>query len=221
MKSVVCILVYRDYLEIKNNPRKLIYVLIAALMPVLALISKQPIITNRDNLYLFTLIFVPVYISMESTLNQNIEYIREGILEQYFLNKRIRKYRIVVAKWITNMVLSIISYIISGIIVIVLRFIREFEIAISIQIWWIICILLMAGISSSIGLIASTIIKTEKSFCLYMLGMLVIIVPIFKILDYIKISSMIFIVGYLSIIGILSLFVINELFKSNRFIHRE
>lgn len=220
MKNVVSILVYRDYLEIKNNPKKLIYVLIAAFIPVLAMFSKQPTIINRDNLFLFSLITVPVYISMESTLNQNIEYIREGVLEQYFINKRIRKYQIVIAKWVTNTVLSIASYILTGFVVIVIMIIRKFELVVNFQYWWIICILLMAGISSSIGLIASTIIKTEKAFCLYMLGMLIIIVPIFKILDYIKVSN-ICIVGYLSIIGILSIVVINKLFKSNHFINRD
>ena len=221
MKSVVSILVKRDFYELRNSPRKLVYIIIAAIIPVLSLVSKQPMINDRNNLFLFTLLAVPIYISMESTLSQTIEYIKTGIIELYFVNTQVKKYQIVVAKSLFNMFLSLLAYAITFILAIALKAMGIVSVQITFQLWWVICVLLMGFIASAIGILSATVIKSEKSFCLYIGGMILILLPIFKVLDYFVVSKVLVLILYLAIVASISIVCVSKIYQSNRFISRD
>ena len=158
---------------------------------------------------------------MESTLGQTSRYIKDGIYEQYFLNRNIKKYQIVLAKWVVNSILSLASCILSLIIYLLLKNLEIININFSIDIMIFIYIMIISYVSTAIGILAGTIIKSERSYYLYCLLIIAILLVIFKIFDTFDFFSNTILICYLLAVCVVSTILVNLMYTSNRFVNRD
>lgn len=220
MNNIV-MFIYRDFLEFKNRPTKLLPTFISIIFPLLGLYSNNGLIANKQYLTILMTLIAPIYISMETTLSQTSSYIKEGIFEQYFLNKRIKKHQIIISKWIINSILSLVSYMFSFLAYMLIKSGGQLSTEISTDLTLIICIIMVCYVSSAVGIIAATLIKNEKAHFSYVMCMSLILMLIFVVFDKCGNYSELILIIYLVIISVIGTLFIQLLYKSNRFINRD
>lgn len=221
MKSNIMTLVIRDFMEFKNSPKKFMYVIIASLFPVLALFSKDSVITNKQCIATLMFIIGPIYICLETTLSQTVKYIKTGIYEQYFLNSGIKKYQIVMSKFAFNLLLSLGSCCISFTLIFLLSKLGISQSIFKIDFMIVVYVILSSYISSAIGIIAATLMRSEKSFFLYGLLLIMCFLPVFIVFDKIGHISKSFLIIYMIMGSVISTLLVAKMYKSNRFINRD
>lgn len=213
--------IYRDFWEFKNKPIKFLAVLISMIFPVLGGWSDNGMLADRQNLVVLMVLIVPIYLSMETTLSQTSNYIREGIFEQYFLNDKIRKTQIVIAKWVFNSVLSLISCACSWLVYQILNKSGVLTTVFNLTPMLMLDVIIVSYVSSVIGIIAATLIKNEKAHFIYAMCMIFILLIVFTVFDRYKLFSEGILFAYLAGISAVGTLLIQVMYKSNRFINRD
>lgn len=213
--------IYRDLWEFKNKPIKFLAVLISMIFPILGGWSDNGMIADRQNLISLMVLIVPIYLSMETTLSQTSNYIREGIFEQYFLNDKIRKTQIVIAKWIFNSALSLVSCVCSCLVYQILNKSGILTTVFYMTPMLILDVIIVSYVSSVVGIIAATLIKNEKAYFIYVMCMIFILLMVFMVFDKCKLFSEWILFAYLIGISAIGTLLIQLMYKSNRFINRD
>lgn len=214
-------LVFRDFLEFKNNPKKFMFIFISMLFPVLSLFSRDALLSNKQCLATLMFIVGPIYICYETTLSQTVKYIKTGIYEQYFLNSGIKKYQIVLSKFAFNLLLSLISCFCSFVLILLLRKMGFSQPQFKFEFMIIIYVILSCYISSAIGIISATLMRSEKSFFLYVLLLILLFFAIFAVFNSIGRISILALVLYMVIVCFISTLIVASMYKSGRFINRD
>lgn len=164
---------------------------------------------------------MPIYSTFESTLLQTINYIRNGIYELYFINKNIKKYQIVISKWIFNTVITFISVLISYVIYLLISHLFKVRCFWILNGYDIIAICVVSLMAVSIGLIASTLIKDEKNIYLCIALDVAVFLIIFKTFELLNFYSDSILLLVISIVSLIAVWIASHMFKRNRFINRD
>lgn len=216
----ICIFLYRDFNELVNTKRFYI-ILIAALLPITAILPVQGVLVSRESTMRLMFLLIPIYISTETILSQTVNYIKSGIYEQYFINTRIKKYQIVIEKWLLNSIYSTISIVLSFLSIVILGKLNILEPQWIFNIFILVGVYIMSFVSATVGIIASTLIRNEKNIFLYVLLLMCILLIIFGIFQMFKFYSDVILGIYLLVIGIIGVIIVNCMFTSNRFVNRD
>lgn len=213
-------LIKRDFLEFRNEPKKFIGIIIAFFFPALSLISKDSVITNKQLLVTLMFIVIPIYICYITTLSQTVMYIKNGIYEQYFLNSNIKKYQIVVSKFVVNLILSMASCCISFMLIFLFFRFGLAKGMFDMDYMIFVYSTLSCYIASAIGIIAATIMKSEKSFSLYVLLLIMCFLPMFIVFNKMGYIPRLFLVVYMFVGCLIATFIVTKMYESSRFINR-
>lgn len=80
---------------------------------------------------------------------------------------------------------------------------------------------MVSYVSSVIGIIAATVIKNEKTYFVYFMCMILILMAIFLVFDKCSSYSELALIVYLATISGVGTLLIQLMYKSNRFINRD
>lgn len=221
---IIKALILKDFYEYKNNFLKFFGSLLGLiLIPVVMfnLYGVSQIFLNDISKFTEVVsIMFTTLILCETTVFQIHRNIRDGVFEKYFINMNIKKYQIFLSKYLSNLIVVLISFILFVGLNSIMSLFVENNIQFQISLSLIPQLILVTGIATAIGFISSLLVNDEKNAAIYTFSLFIIYVGYYKVLEILSIS------GYLSeIFGLIVLLVILSLIvlfllKQNKFIRK-
>jgi len=221
---IIKALILKDFYEYKNNFQKFFGSLLGLITIPVVMFNlygvSQIFLSDISKFTEVACILFTTLILCETTVFQIHRNIRDGVFEKYFINMNIKKYQILLSKYLSNLIVVFISFILFfGLNSIMSMFVAN-PIQIEISLSLILQLILVTGIATAIGFISSLLINDEKNAAVYTFALFIVYVGFYKVLEILHIT------GYFSeIFGLVILFtllslVVLFLLKQNRFIRR-
>lgn len=183
-------LLKKDIYEMKNNyPKNVINY--GAPFILIIMINATGLNENifSDSQFMFDIILI-VFIAtvlIESTLFQTSRYIKCGVFEKYFLNKKMKVSQIYLSKYIFNLVLVCIIILLSFFV----GFISDIFIGTSTVLpthLLLIKTLIFTNILTSFAFVASLSIKSENNLMGYMISITGVFIVFYKVVEILSLS---------------------------------
>jgi len=213
--------ILKDFNEICNQKRKYaLLILVSSLLPLTYLWAGQGLINSAHLLMRFMFLCIPVMISIETTLNQTRESVKDGVFELLFINKLIKKERIVFSKCIINIIISCITAGISLILLLTVTAIMGKTFILKIDFAFILIFLLMCFVCTNIGFISSVFLNGKHGSILYTMFFLALLIFVFKIYEILNIYSSLYLLLILACLSTVSFIICKGMLNKNRFIVR-
>ena len=221
---IIKALILKDFYEYKNNFLKFFGSLLGLiLIPVVMfnLYGVSPIFLNDISKFTEVVsIMFTTLILCETTVFQIHRNIRDGVFEKYFINMNIKKYQIYISKYLSNLIVVLISFILFVGLNSIMSLFVENNIQFQISLSLIPQLILVTGIATTIGFISSLLVNDEKNAAIYTFSLFIIHVGLYKVLEILNLTGFLSeILGLIVLLSVLSLFVM-FLLKENRFIRR-
>jgi len=221
---IIKALILKDFYEYKNNFLKFFGSLLGLiLIPVVMfnLYGVSQIFLNDISKFTEVVsIMFTTLILCETTVFQIHRNIRDGVFEKYFINMNIKKYQIYISKYLSNLIVVLISFILFVGLNSIMSLFVENNIQFQISLSLIPQLILVTGIATTIGFISSLLVNDEKNAAIYTFSLFIIHVGLYKVLEILNLTGFLSeILGLIVLLSVLSLFVM-FLLKENRFIRR-
>lgn len=222
--SNILTLMIKDFFEFKNNFLRFFASFIFMIfLPILMFNYMGLTAYILDDIQILTDIVFMGFIILfyvETTLFQVYRDMNDGIFEKHFINTHLKKYEIVISKFLTNLIISIFGIILMLLInKVIANFITtQFNISLNLRI--LISFPLLCGIGSTLAFLNSLILSDEKNATVYGISFLGIYFGYYKLLELLKINSSI--IEYFGLLSILIILIglVAFLLNNNRFIKR-
>lgn len=221
---IIKALILKDFYEYKNNFLKFFGSLLGLITIPVVMFNlygvSQIFLSDITKFTEVACIMFTTLILCETTVFQIHRNIRDGVFEKYFINMNIKKYQILLSKYLSNLIVVLISFILFvGLNSLMSLFVEntiQFQISLSL----IPQLILVTGIATAIGFISSLLVNDEKNAAIYTFSLFITYVGYYKVLEFLNIS------GYLSeIFGLIVLqaflnLIVLFLLKQNKYIRR-
>lgn len=221
---IIKALMLKDFYEYKNNFLKFFGSILGLITIPVVMFNlygvSQIFLSDITKFTEVAIIMFTTLILCETTVFQIHRNIRDGVFEKYYINMNIKKYQIFISKYLSNLIVVLISFISFFWLNSIMSLFVTNPIQIEISLSLILKLILVTGIATAIGFISSLLINDEKNAAIYTFSLLIIYVGFYKVLEILNIA------GYFSeIFGLIILFtllsvVVLFLLKQNRFIRR-
>ena len=221
---IIKALILKDFYEYKNNFLKFFGSLLGLITIPVVMFNlygvSQIFLSDITKFTEVACIMFTTLILCETTVFQIHRNIRDGVFEKYFINMNIKKYQILLSKYLSNLIVVLISFILFvGLNSLMSLFVEntiQFQISLSL----IPQLILVTGIATAIGFISSLLVNDEKNAAIYTISLFITYVGFYKVLEILNLtSSLSEFLGLAILLTILSL-VVMFLLKQNRFIRR-
>jgi hypothetical protein len=221
---IIKALILKDFYEYKNNFLKFFGSLLGLITIPVVMFNfygvSQIFLSDITKFTEVACIMFTTLILCETTVFQIHRNIRDGIFEKYFINMNIKKYQLLLSKYLSNLIVVFISFLLFFGLNSIMGMSVLNAIRIEISLSLILQLILVTGLATTIGFISSLLINDEKNAAIYTFSLFIIYVGFYKVLEILNLSGfLIEILGLTILLAILSLVVL-FLLKKNRFIRR-
>lgn len=190
MKNV-SVLIKKDLYESKNNIRKILINYCSPLIMILAInISgfNHVYFDHIQFLYDIVLILVIALQLTESTLFQTSRYIKYGIFEKYYLNKKLKPIEIYCAKYSFNLFIVVFMLLLSFLMGWIFMQVTGVGFMFPTKLL-LVKVLVFTNICTSISFVAALIIKSESNITAYGLILFIVFIGFYKGMDLLRLYS--------------------------------
>ena len=182
--------------------------------------AGQGIIYSGELLIRLMFLFIPVMMSIETTLNQSRELVQNGVFELLFINKNVVKADILFSKFVINIILSAITGGISLIFLYSVSSILNKAFFLNIDILFVFTFIIMCLLSTAVGFISSILLKGKHGALIYSVIFVALLLSVFKAFEFFHTYSGLVLLGILSGSCIAAVSVCLMMFKSHYFMTR-
>ena len=221
---VINALILKDFYEYRNNPVKVgSTFLLMTIIPILLFnffgLSEFYLKDMRKFEELIVIIYIAL-IYTETTLFQTRREINCGIFEKFFIHSQIKRIDILISKYLTNLIISILALIFILFSNAIISIFIEEAIYFSIRVSFIFQLILGCGIGTCLAFVCSIVIHDEKNIAIYLFVLVSFYFGYYKLLEFLKIPNGIIEYIGLGCITYLLCFCVLVLFRQNQFIRK-
>lgn len=223
--NIIKTLLLKDIYEYKNNFKKcLLYIAVGILMPVILFrimdANSSTLLQDTSFMFQITIVIYGMLMYCETTLFQTHRGMREGVYEKYFINKNIKKYQIVLSKYILNLLITYIVYFSTIGLNSILNVVMDTLVIVNYSSSMIVTILFSCGIGTCLAFMNALIIQDEKNAASYGVSVFLVYLGYYKLLEVMGVDRTQYDYIYQCILFLLLLWIVSWLMNKNKFMKR-
>ena len=222
--NTVKTLILKDFFEYKNDYRKLIFTLFMYVgLPVIVFnysgISSM-LLGDTNLLVEIFIVIATTFVYCETTLAQIRRSIRDGIFEKYYISTQIKKYEILVSKYVLNLLISFLMLLIIFISNNLLGLILKNGINFMITPRIIVTIIFSCWIGTCLAFINSLLVTDERNMFSYVISVVIIYLGLHKLFEIFDVNNIFVEIAIQAILSTILIKIVLYLLNKNRFIKR-